>query len=102
MSPDDVGLNSARLLAGFAGGVVHAINFRQGSAVGQLVSVVTGTLTANWLSPAAAHYIGGWFGDGGSAFIVGFCAMVIVQGIDAAARSRIAKIQGDGLHDESK
>ena len=89
MSLEDFGLNASRLIAGFAGGVVHTFVFKQTDPLAQIGSVVTGTLTANFLGQAAAHYIGPWLGEGGSAFIVGLSAMAICQGIVAMAQTRI-------------
>ena len=98
MTPDDVGLNTGRLVAGFAGGIVHALAFRDTTPIGLITSIITGTLTANYLGPAAVHYIGGWIGDGGSAFAVGLSAMLIIQGVDAAIRGRmkqLSKLNGE-------
>ena len=89
MTLDELGLNTSRLVAGFAGGVVHAFVFKQTDPWTAVGSVLTGTLTANFLAPAAVHYIGGWFGDGGTAFVVGLSAMAVCQGIVAAARLRM-------------
>ena len=74
MTMEELGLNAQRLIAGFAGGVVHAFAFKQADP-----------FTANFLGPAAFHYIGPWVGDGGSAFAVGLSAMAVCQGIVAAA-----------------
>lgn len=93
--PNDIGLDTARMIAGFAGGVVHAFVFKQTQPLAVIGSVVTGTLTANYLGPAASHYLGSWLGDGASAFIVGLAAMAVCQGIVAAARSRVR-----GLNDK--
>ena len=89
MNLDELGLNTSRLVAGFAGGVVHAFVFKQTTPLAAIGSVLTGTLTANFLGPAAVHYIGAWFGDGGTAFVVGLSAMAVCQGIVAAARARV-------------
>ena len=62
--------------------------FKQPDPWAVVGSVVTGTLMANFIGPAAGHYIGGWFGDGGSAFIVGLSAMAIAQGLVYAVRAR--------------
>jgi len=89
---DDLGLNAGRLIAGFAGGVLHAFAFKQTSPMAQVSSVVGGTLTANFLGPAAAHFVPMWVGDGGTAFLVGLSAMAICQGIVAMVRSRMGNL----------
>ena len=68
MTLDEFGLNTSRLIAGFAGGVVHTFVFKQTGALAAVGSVLTGTLTANFLGEAAGRYMGGWVGDGGSPF----------------------------------
>ncbi len=85
---EDWGFTAKLLSAGFAGGVVHVFVFKQTDARAVVGSILTGTLTANFLAPAASHYIGNWLGDGGTAFIVGLSAMVICQGIVFAIRSK--------------
>ena len=94
MSLDEFGLNAARLIAGFCGGVVHAFVFKQANPMAIVGSVLTGTLTANFLGAAANHYIG-FLGDGGSAFIVGLSAMAICQGSLALIRVKLrSNIEG--------
>jgi len=80
MTLDDLGLNAVRLIAGFSGGAVHALVFKQREPMAVVASVVTGTLTANFLSPLIAHYIP-WLGDGACAFLVGLTAMALCQGL---------------------
>jgi hypothetical protein len=99
MTLDELGLNTSRLVAGFAGGVVHAFVFKQSTPLAVVGSVLTGTLTANYLAPAAVHYLGGWFGDGGTAFVVGLSAMAVCQGIVAAARSRVRGVAAPSSKD---
>jgi predicted MFS family arabinose efflux permease len=89
MTLEDLGLNALRLTAGFAGGVVHALIFKQKEAGAVVGSILTGTLTANYLGDAAAHYIGTWIGAGGSAFVVGVTAMAICQQMITVVRRRI-------------
>jgi len=86
---DDLGLNARYLVAGFAGGVVHAIAFKQTEPVAVIGSVLAGMLTANFLAPVASHYVGSWLGEGGSAFVVGLTAMAICQGLLAIVSARI-------------
>lgn len=96
MTFDELGLNASRLIAGFSGGVVHAFVFKQTEPLAVVGSVLTGTLTANFIGPAAGHYIGGWFGDGGSSFIVGLSAMAICQGIVIGINTRFRAVPPDG------
>jgi hypothetical protein len=86
---DDLGLNAGRLIAGFAGGLVHAFAFKQMEPWAQIGSVVVGTLTANFLGEAMAHVVPTWFGNGGAAFLTGLSAMAICQGLVAMVRSRM-------------
>lgn len=89
MNLDDLGLNASRLIAGFGGGLVHALVFRKNNPWAVAASVLTGTITANFLAPAAAHYAPSWFGDGGVAFLVGLTAMAICQGAAGMVRARL-------------
>jgi hypothetical protein len=86
-SPDNFGFDAARLLAGFSGGVVHALVSRQRDPYTVAASIVAGTMTANYLSLAAVEYTGKWIGEGGTAFILGLTAMIVCQGIVSAARA---------------
>lgn len=89
MTLDDLGLNAKLLVAGFAGGVVHALVFKQTAPSGVIASVLTGTLTANFLAPVASHYLGDWLGVGGCAFVVGLTAMAICQGVVGLITARL-------------
>lgn len=98
MTLEDLGLNAKLLVAGFAGGVVHALVFKQRSPSGVIASVLTGTLTANFLAPVAEHYVGDWLGAGGSAFVVGLTAMAICQGVVGLVN---AKLRGERAKETS-
>jgi hypothetical protein len=89
MTLEEFGLNAKLLIAGFAGGVVHAIVVKQTKPLAVIGSVLTGTLTANFLTPAAAHYVGGWLNESGAGFIVGLAAMAICQGMMALVSTRL-------------
>jgi hypothetical protein len=91
----DLGLSVTRLIAGFAGGVVHAFAFKQTAPLAQVGSVVVGTFTANYLGPAAVHYLP-WLGDGASAFLVGVSAMAIIQTLVASVQAKIKNGNGGG------
>jgi hypothetical protein len=88
MTLDELGLNAARLIGGFAGGVVHVFTVRKFDPLAAAGSVVVGTLTANFLGPAAQHIAPVWMGDYGPAFVVGYCAIIILQGIETMIRQR--------------
>ena len=96
MNLEELGLNAKLLIAGFAGGVVHALAFKQTEPAAVVASVVTGTLTANFLAPVVTHYIGDWLGPGGSAFVVGLTAMAICQGVVGLVQSRLKNASGGG------
>ena len=89
MTLDDLGLNAVRLIGGFCGSVVHIFTAKQFQPVALLGSVVIGTLTANFLGPAAQHYAPTWLGDYGSSFLVGYCAIIILQFVDMAVRAKL-------------
>lgn len=89
MTLEELGLNAKTLIAGFSGGVVHALVFKQREPLAVIGSVLTGTLTANFLAPVASHYVGDWLGDGGCGFVVGLTAMAICQGMVALVSARI-------------
>jgi len=94
MNLDDIGLNASRLIAGFGGGLVHAFIFKRSHPWAVASSVLTGTLTANFLAPAASHYAPIWFGDSGVAFLVGLTAMAICQGAVSMVRTRLKITEG--------
>lgn len=95
MNLDDLGLNAPRLIAGFAGGVVHAIVFKERNPGAVIGSVIAGTLTANFLSPLVAHYAS-FLGDGSCAFLVGLTAMAICQGLVSLVRAKTKEAVGKG------
>jgi hypothetical protein len=75
------------LVAGFAGGVVHAFVFKRTTPWSAIGSVVVGALTANYLSEFVGRFIG--TPSGAAAFITGLAGMALCQGlIDAAKRWR--------------
>lgn len=96
MNLEDLGLHAKTLIAGFSGGVVHALVFKQREPLAVIGSVLTGTLTANFLAPVVAHYVGDWLGDGGSAFVVGLTAMAICQSVMSLVTARMRNEMGAG------
>lgn len=81
----DLGINLQRAIAGFAGGMVYALVMKQVRAIEAISSVLVGTATANYLTDYVIKLIG--FDGGGMAFLTGLIAMVLCQGIIAAARN---------------
>lgn len=94
MTLEELGLNAGRLVAGFSGGVVHALVFKEKEPLAVLGSVLTGTLTANYLGDAAGHYIGAWIGGAGSAFVVGVAAMAICQRLVTLVQAKLKNGSG--------
>lgn len=84
------GLKYGVLLAGFAGGVASLSFVRDLNRTQSVLAVLTGMLSANYLTPVATYYISHW-GNGGApltddmhyaaAFLVGLTAMNIIPGI---------------------
>jgi hypothetical protein len=89
MTLDDFGLNAMRLIGGFAGGVVHAFTIKTYEPWTAAGSVIVGTLTANFLGPAAQHFAPAWLGDYGASFVVGYCATIILQMMEILVRNRL-------------
>ena len=79
MSLGDMGLDASRLIAGFCGGVLHAVAQPKMTPMSAISSVVAGTLVGNFLGLPAVHYVGDWLGVGGTCFIVGYSGLVICQ-----------------------
>lgn len=91
----EFGLKLPDLAAGFCGGLVKALVFHQGNPGATLVSTIVGALTANYLSEAAAAYLG--MGRGAAGFITGLVAMAVCQGImDAASKWKPQILRGGG------
>lgn len=81
----DLGINLQRAVAGFAGGMVYALVMKQVRAIEAISSVVVGTATANYMTDYVIKLVG--FDGGGMAFLTGLIAMVLCQGIIAAAKN---------------
>lgn len=79
MESNDLGLSIARMVAGFAGGLVSVFIPPPKTAMTMLGSVVGGIFTANYLGPAGTHYAPTWLGEGGVGFILGLTAMIVCQ-----------------------
>lgn len=102
MTLEDLGLNAKMLVAGFSGGVVHSVVFKEKDPLAVIGSVLTGTLTANFLTPIVLKYVGSWLGDGGSAFVVGLSAMAICQAVIGLVSTKLRNLSdGPGGKKES-
>lgn len=83
MGDSVLGFKFATALAGFAGGVV-SLSFVKRLTAGQaMLAVFTGTVTANYGTPVALHYLGSLPGEmhNGVAFVIGLTAMNLVPGL---------------------
>lgn len=78
MSLNEIGINIGLMIGGFFGSLITIKKKR--SIKEQLLSVVTGTMSANYLSPVIIEYMSL---DGssqyGTAFIVGFGGLKVVE-----------------------
>lgn len=90
----ELGIKIPDLIAGFAGGVVHAFVFQRQNPLEVIGSVVVGALTANYLGETAGRLIGA--SDGAAAFIVGLGGMAICQGLFQAAQRWRPGERGNG------
>lgn len=83
-----LGLKYATLVGGFAGGVLSLTYVRSLTPVQMLMAVVTGTLSAGYLTPIVAHYVDMVQSlENGLSFIVGLTAMNVVPGIIEMSRA---------------
>lgn len=76
------------VIAGLAGGTVHAYAFNRSDAYSKIGSVVVGCLTSTYLTESVVNYAARWFviTDGTAGFIVGLCGMSICQAFLGASR----------------
>lgn len=81
----EIGISLQLALAGFWGGVVHALIMRRVSLIEVLTAVVVGMMTANYLGGVAVKYTGA--PELATGFIVGLSGMIICRGIISAATS---------------
>lgn len=92
MTLDDLGLSAIRLIAGFAGSVVHIFTARKFDPLSVAGAAVVGTLTANFLGPAVQHFAPTWLGDFGGPFLTGYMAIVILQGLEKLVRNKLGVV----------
>ena len=102
MNLDDLGLDAARLSTGFLGGVAHVFTIRDFDLKVIGSSVVVGTLTANFLGPAAVYVAPKWLGNFAPIFIVGYCAILILQGVEIFVRNLMKKYANDVKSDPTR
>lgn len=96
MTLDDLGFKVGLMVAGFSGAVVHAVVTKQTEWAAVVGLAIAGTLTANYLGPAAVHYFGTVFGDLGTAFLVGYSAVLICRWIPRLIQARLGELNGKG------
>jgi len=78
MSLNEIGINIGLMIGGFFGSLITIKKKR--SVKEQLLSVVTGTMSANYLSPVIIEYMSlEGSSQYGTAFIVGFGGLKVVE-----------------------
>ena len=78
MSLNEIGINIGLMIGGFFGSLITIKKKR--SIKEQLLSVVTGTMSANYLSPVIIEYMSlEGSSQYGTAFIVGFGGLKVVE-----------------------
>lgn len=78
MSLSEIGINIGLMIGGFFGSLITIKKKR--SIKEQLLSVVTGTMSANYLSPVIIEYMSlEGSSQYGTAFIVGFGGLKVVE-----------------------
>ena len=78
MSLNEIGINLGLMIGGFFGSLITIKKKR--SIKEQLLSVVTGTMSANYLSPVIIDYMSlEGSSQYGTAFIVGFGGLKVVE-----------------------
>lgn len=80
-----IGVNASDVFAGFAGGVVATQFVPKASPLAMLWAVLTGTLTAAYLGPAAPTFIG-MKSSPQASFIIGLVGTPICRGLIAWSR----------------
>lgn len=77
-----LGINPPNLIAGFLGGVVNALYFRQVGALGFITSTIAGAVMANYTGEWVARSLAGiGVNQGTAAFLVGLGGMAVAQGL---------------------
>ncbi|MGC1550826.1 MAG: hypothetical protein WA777_20075 [Rhodanobacter sp.] len=90
-----LGIKLVPTVAGFAGGVVSLAFIQNLTKPQAVMSVVVGLLSANYLNPVAVAKLSITPDlQGGSAFVIGLCAMSIIPIIKKAVPSLASLIAG--------
>lgn len=77
----ELGINLSYLVAGFLGGVVKVFISKEARPFAMMAFVVTGAITANYITELLAHYLR--FPPGASGFLVGFGATILLPKMTA-------------------
>lgn len=81
----ELGWNLQLALAGFWGGVVATLVFRQAKPIEAVSMVIVGFVTANYLGAVAVKYTG--FSELPTGFVVGLSGMTVCRGIVLAVQA---------------
>lgn len=83
-----IGIKAPFITAGFAGGSLSLSFVKGGNFWGRVGNVVSGAITANYVTPVVQEYVGlPMTMQLGVCFLVGFTAMYLLQGIVKMAQS---------------
>lgn len=77
----ELGINLSYIVAGFLGGVVKVFIAAESRPFAVLGFVITGAITANYITELLAHYLR--FPPGASGFLVGFAATILLPKMTA-------------------
>jgi hypothetical protein len=89
-----LGLDLKLIVAGFAGGVVHAFFFRQTDPYTVVGSIMSGVFAANYLAIGLAKLSG--FSIGTCGFVAGFGAMALTQGVVRSVQTKLGLSSNGG------
>lgn len=94
MNLKDLGLDPQSMIAGFGGGTVHAIAFKQTAPWAVFGSVFAGAIVANYMGPEIAKMLHLEPGaTAAAAFIAGLSAMALAQGFVAVVEKYLASAE---------
>lgn len=99
-----LGIHGSIILAGFSGGLCYvALQPGRPSPWGACSGLIVATLTSNYLSELAAHYIGlSGTSLGPAAFVTGLCSTWICKFLIKKASSMNPSLPGAGLKQDDQ